>query len=207
MRSVEGPGTGSAFAAVSLPRPRQLNTSGSTTSSAPSACARRIHPSASRRLASLSEVASIWTAAARNCMGLLQRRENTGRRTNMGTLKHDNNIGSFLLPIGLVNFSEQEVHTRHCNRHEKSANICATREAWYVNLLLKGGDMEAQWKTKTDRIRRRLEKDGWFLTRHGSGHDVYKHPRITGIITLPRHKTLSPGVVPLHREERLAGRE
>ncbi len=50
-------------------------------------------------------------------------------------------------------------------------------------------------ETKTDRIRRRLEKDGWFLTRHGAAHDVYKHPRITGLITLPRHKTLSSGVV------------
>ena len=50
-------------------------------------------------------------------------------------------------------------------------------------------------ETKTDRIRRRLEKDGWFLTRHGSAHDIYKHPHITGLITLPRHKTLSPGVV------------
>ena len=50
-------------------------------------------------------------------------------------------------------------------------------------------------ETETDRIRRRLEKDGWFLTRHGSAHDIYKHPHITGLITLPRHKTLSSGVV------------
>lgn len=49
-------------------------------------------------------------------------------------------------------------------------------------------------ETNRVRIRRRLEKDGWFLTRHGSGHDIYKHPRIKGTITLPRHKTLSSGV-------------
>ena len=49
-------------------------------------------------------------------------------------------------------------------------------------------------QTKTDQIRRRLEKDGWFLTHHGSGHDIYRHPRIPGIVTLPRHKTLSSGV-------------
>ena len=50
-------------------------------------------------------------------------------------------------------------------------------------------------ETKTDRIRRRLERDGWVLTRHGSAHDIYKHPRIAGLITVPRHKTLSSGVV------------
>ena len=49
-------------------------------------------------------------------------------------------------------------------------------------------------ETKTDRIRRRLEKDGWYLARHGSVHEVYRHTRIQGIITLPRHKTVSPGV-------------
>lgn len=50
-------------------------------------------------------------------------------------------------------------------------------------------------ETKTERIRRRLERDGWVLTRRGSAHDVYKHPRIGGLITVPRHKTLSSGVV------------
>ena len=37
-------------------------------------------------------------------------------------------------------------------------------------------------------------KDGWFLVRHGAGHDIYKHPNIDGIITLPRHRVLSPAV-------------
>ena len=49
-------------------------------------------------------------------------------------------------------------------------------------------------ETGTDRLRRRLEKDGWFLVRHGAGHDIYKHPRIEGIITLPRHRVLSLAV-------------
>ncbi len=49
-------------------------------------------------------------------------------------------------------------------------------------------------ETKTDRIRRKLEKDGWYLARHGSGHDIYRHPSSKGIITLPRHKTVSLGV-------------
>lgn len=49
-------------------------------------------------------------------------------------------------------------------------------------------------ETKTAKIRRRLEKDGWFLARHGAGHDIYRHPTIPGIVTLPRHPTVTPGV-------------
>ena len=48
--------------------------------------------------------------------------------------------------------------------------------------------------TKTSQIKRRLEKDGWSLSRHGTNHDVYRHPRIRGIITLPRHRTVTPAV-------------
>lgn len=44
------------------------------------------------------------------------------------------------------------------------------------------------------RIRRRLEREGWYLQRHGSNHDIYRHPRVTGIIVVPRHRTVSPGV-------------
>ena len=49
--------------------------------------------------------------------------------------------------------------------------------------------------TNTNRIKRKLERDGWYLVRHGGGHDIYRHPRVKGIITLPRHRELSPGVV------------
>ena len=49
-------------------------------------------------------------------------------------------------------------------------------------------------ETRTSKIKRRLEKHGWHLARHGSSHDIYKHQRILGIITLPRHRTVSPGV-------------
>ena len=48
---------------------------------------------------------------------------------------------------------------------------------------------------KTSRIRSRLERDGWYLTRRGSGHDIYRHPEIEGIITLPRHSKVSPAVI------------
>ena len=61
----------------------------------------------------------------------------------------------------------------------------------------------AHVETNTRRIRRRLEQEGWFLHRHGSGHDIYRHPRIDGIITLPRHRTVTPGVA--HSIARKAG--
>ena len=49
-------------------------------------------------------------------------------------------------------------------------------------------------ETKTDRIRRKLEKDGWHLARDGSGHDISRPLSLKGIITLPRYKTVSLGV-------------
>ena len=49
-------------------------------------------------------------------------------------------------------------------------------------------------ETNTAKIIRRLENEGWYLARHGSGHDIYKNPVIDGIITVPRHRTVSPGV-------------
>jgi predicted RNA binding protein YcfA (HicA-like mRNA interferase family) len=50
-------------------------------------------------------------------------------------------------------------------------------------------------ETDREKIRRRLEAEGWRLVRHGRAHDIFRHPRIAGIITLPRHRRLSPGVV------------
>ena len=49
-------------------------------------------------------------------------------------------------------------------------------------------------KTGRTEIKRKLEKDGWQLARHGANHDIYRHPRKPGTITLPRHRTLSPMV-------------
>ena len=31
-------------------------------------------------------------------------------------------------------------------------------------------------------VKRRLERDGWYLDRHGSSHDIYRHPSIPGIV-------------------------
>ena len=44
-----------------------------------------------------------------------------------------------------------------------------------------------------------LEREGWYLDRHGSSHDIYRHPRVQGIITLPRHPVLSIGMDPQYR--------
>jgi len=49
-------------------------------------------------------------------------------------------------------------------------------------------------ETDRDKLRKRLEKEGWRLARHGKAHDIYRHPEIAGIITLPRHRKLTPGV-------------
>jgi predicted RNA binding protein YcfA (HicA-like mRNA interferase family) len=48
--------------------------------------------------------------------------------------------------------------------------------------------------TSTRKITRRLEREGWILV-HGGKHDKYEHPDKPGIlITVPRHKELSPKV-------------
>lgn len=40
----------------------------------------------------------------------------------------------------------------------------------------------------------RLTREGW-VCRHGGNHDVYTHPeRPRVIITLPRHRSVSPAV-------------
>ncbi len=41
---------------------------------------------------------------------------------------------------------------------------------------------------------RRLTSEGWRLLRNGAEHDVYDHPLKAGVLTIPRHRTLSPGV-------------
>jgi len=36
-------------------------------------------------------------------------------------------------------------------------------------------------------------REGWELSRHGGEHDVYRHPA-RGVVSVPRHRTLSIGV-------------
>ena len=39
-----------------------------------------------------------------------------------------------------------------------------------------------------------MEREGWYRVRSRGGHDIYRHPNIQGIITVPRHTTVTTGV-------------
>lgn len=49
-------------------------------------------------------------------------------------------------------------------------------------------------ETSRARVRQRLEREGWFLARRGRAHDIYRHAEVEGILTLPRHRQLTPVV-------------
>jgi predicted RNA binding protein YcfA (HicA-like mRNA interferase family) len=50
-------------------------------------------------------------------------------------------------------------------------------------------------ETNRRRIVQRLEAEGW-VNRGGGEHDIYEHPVLATVkIAVPRHRTLSPGVV------------
>lgn len=49
-------------------------------------------------------------------------------------------------------------------------------------------------ETNTAAVVRRLKQEGWTLDRHGANHDVYVHQTLDGVIAVPRHRSLSPGV-------------
>ena len=36
--------------------------------------------------------------------------------------------------------------------------------------------------TNRNRIERRLRREGWYLARHGSGHNIYRHPLIQEMV-------------------------
>ena len=48
-------------------------------------------------------------------------------------------------------------------------------------------------ETSRTKIVSRLLREGWELARHGGGHDVYRHAK-KGVVVVPRHRVLSPGV-------------
>jgi predicted RNA binding protein YcfA (HicA-like mRNA interferase family) len=47
-------------------------------------------------------------------------------------------------------------------------------------------------ETNRTRIVKRLENEGWVLARNGAEHDIYRRERT--VISVPRHRELSPGV-------------
>lgn len=50
-----------------------------------------------------------------------------------------------------------------------------------------------QYETSRRRIVQRLNAEGWVL-RSGGSHDLYRHPEKPGLIVVPRHNTMTPGV-------------
>jgi len=40
---------------------------------------------------------------------------------------------------------------------------------------------------KVGSLTRKIIKKGWYLERHGSRHDIYRHPKRTEQLTIPRH--------------------
>lgn len=44
------------------------------------------------------------------------------------------------------------------------------------------------------KIIRRLQREGWYLARHGADHDIYEHPDFVPLISVPRHNNVSPVV-------------
>lgn len=52
----------------------------------------------------------------------------------------------------------------------------------------------ASVETNRAKVLRRLEQDGWEFVRPGAEHDIYRHAAKPGTVSLPRHRTLSPGV-------------
>ena len=51
-----------------------------------------------------------------------------------------------------------------------------------------------QAETNQAKILKRLLADGFEFQRHGADHDLYRHPETKVVISLPRHRTVSPGV-------------
>jgi predicted RNA binding protein YcfA (HicA-like mRNA interferase family) len=49
-------------------------------------------------------------------------------------------------------------------------------------------------ETNRAKIVKRLTEQGWQLVRPGKEHDIYAHGVRPGVISLPRHRTLSPCV-------------
>ena len=62
---------------------------------------------------------------------------------------------------------------------------------WPQNVQIYAHSEGGAVEPSRNKIKRRLEKDGWYLSRHGSNHDIYRHPCRSGTITLPRHRTVT----------------
>ena len=52
----------------------------------------------------------------------------------------------------------------------------------------------ASAETNRSKIVARLTRDGWQLVRHSTEHDICRRQDGGGLIVVPRHRVLSPGV-------------
>lgn len=43
---------------------------------------------------------------------------------------------------------------------------------------------------KASQMLKVLEKDGWYLLRHGKKHDIYVHATKEGSVIIPRHPSM-----------------
>jgi predicted RNA binding protein YcfA (HicA-like mRNA interferase family) len=94
----------------------------------------------------------------------------------------------------------RRAHAEPSHSATKPSLYCRTRAIPFWTRPFVRAYMHVALETSRSRIRRRLEEEGWYLDRHGANHDTFRHPTISGIITLPRHNTLSTGR-PVHRQE------
>ena len=96
------------------------------------------------------------------------------------------------MPTMIIQGAAYSCHTTYCGF---GAN-CITQYTYsdtiqitYLLMMCNNMHMVAE----TRRIRRNLLGDDWYLSRHRANQDIYRHPTIDGIITLPRHRYVSKG--------------
>jgi predicted RNA binding protein YcfA (HicA-like mRNA interferase family) len=58
---------------------------------------------------------------------------------------------------------------------------------------------------KWSELRRLAEQNGWQLNRHGSKHDIYRHPEKSGTIEIPRHQSQEVKTGLYHSLKKLIG--
>lgn len=49
------------------------------------------------------------------------------------------------------------------------------------------------FETNTRKIIARLVREGW-VDQGGKRHDTFRHPTLPGMVVVPRHREISPGV-------------
>lgn len=58
---------------------------------------------------------------------------------------------------------------------------------------------------KYSELRKKLEKDGWFIKRHGKEHDIYTHSVKGGEVQVGRHKAQEVAKGTLNNILKMAG--